>query len=133
MMLHCLILVSFLIQVPAELPPCPDSPNCVNTYQQTEGFERMEPLVYNGSPGEAMNKLKEIVRAMPRTEIIVNENGYMKVVFTIAVFGFRDDVEFLADRENSVIHFRSASRTGYYDFGVNRNRMEIIREAWEEK
>ncbi|USK36220.1 DUF1499 domain-containing protein [Bacillus sp. F19] len=28
------------------------------------------------------------------------------------------------------MHFRSASRTGYYDFGVNRKRMEGIRERF---
>jgi uncharacterized protein (DUF1499 family) len=43
-----------------------------------------------------------------------------------------DDVEFLADDEERRIHFRSASRTGYYDFGVNRKRMKKISEAYLE-
>jgi hypothetical protein len=29
-----------------------------------------------------------------------------------------------------VIHVRSASRKGYWDFGVNRRRVEAIREAF---
>jgi uncharacterized protein (DUF1499 family) len=38
-----------------------------------------------------------------------------------------DDVEFVFEDETKTIHFRSASKTGYSDFGVNRNRMEEIR------
>jgi uncharacterized protein (DUF1499 family) len=36
-------------------------------------------------------------------------------------------VEFLLDDEAKTVHFRSASRTGHGDFGVNRRRMEDIR------
>ncbi len=133
MIIYLLVLFTLHVQIPASLAPCPDSPNCVNTYQQTEGFERMEPLVFDGSARNAMNQLKAIIESMPRTELVADENDYLKVVFTIAVFGFKDDVEFLVDQEDSVINFRSASRTGYYDFGVNRSRMEDIREAWEER
>ncbi|MEJ2004579.1 MAG: DUF1499 domain-containing protein [Cyclobacteriaceae bacterium] len=124
------LLIGVLVQVPEELPPCPDSPNCVNTYQVTEGFDPMTPLPFEGSVSEAMGDLREIINSLPRTEIVANESNYMKAVFTIAVFGFKDDVEFLADDKNNLIHFRSASRTGYYDFGVNRNRMEKIQKEW---
>jgi uncharacterized protein (DUF1499 family) len=37
-----------------------------------------------------------------------------------------DDVEFL--RAGSVLHVRSASRLGRRDFGVNRGRVEKLRE-----
>jgi uncharacterized protein (DUF1499 family) len=40
-------------------------------------------------------------------------------------------VEFLVDPEAKVIHFRSASRVGRSDFGVNRKRMEEIRKDFE--
>jgi uncharacterized protein (DUF1499 family) len=46
---------------------------------------------------------------------------------------FVDDVEFLFDDEAKTIHFRSASRTGRSDFGVNRRRMEDIRKLIEGK
>jgi uncharacterized protein (DUF1499 family) len=36
-------------------------------------------------------------------------------------------VEFVFDDEAKTIHFRSASRTGYGDLGVNRARMEQVR------
>jgi uncharacterized protein (DUF1499 family) len=41
-----------------------------------------------------------------------------------------DDVESVLDDAARVIHFRSASRTGWYDFGVNRRRMEQVSERY---
>jgi uncharacterized protein (DUF1499 family) len=42
-------------------------------------------------------------------------------------------VEFLFDDDAHIIHFRSASRTGYGDLGVNRKRMEQLRALVERK
>ena len=39
---------------------------------------------------------------------------------------FDDDVEFVVDEQAGTIHFRSASRAGRGDLGVNRRRMEAI-------
>ena len=41
---------------------------------------------------------------------------------------YRDDVEFLLLRGENEIAVRSASRVGYGDMGVNRNRIEAIRD-----
>ncbi|MCK5256323.1 MAG: DUF1499 domain-containing protein, partial [Deltaproteobacteria bacterium] len=38
--------------------------------------------------------------------------------------------EFYFDDEQKLIHFRSSSRLGYYDVGVNRRRMGKIREIF---
>jgi uncharacterized protein (DUF1499 family) len=43
-----------------------------------------------------------------------------------------DDVHFLFDDAAKEIHFRSASRLGRSDFGVNRKRMEEIRRGFLE-
>jgi uncharacterized protein (DUF1499 family) len=40
-------------------------------------------------------------------------------------------VEFFVDARTNQIHFRSASRTGHSDPGVNRARMERIRKLFE--
>ena len=50
-------------------------------------------------------------------------------VFRIPVFGFMDDVTILAEpagEDKSVLHIKSASRTGRGDFGVNRRRVRRI-------
>ena len=50
-----------------------------------------------------------------------------------SLLGFVDDVEFQLDRENRAIHMRSAARVGYWDFGVNRRRLEGIKKRFEQK
>jgi uncharacterized protein (DUF1499 family) len=51
----------------------------------------------------------------------------------IPVLRFVDDVEVVFDDDAKTIHFRSASRTGYGDLGVNRARMEQVRALVGEK
>ena len=49
------------------------------------------------------------------------------MVFISRLMRFRDDVEFLLDREARVFHVRSASRVGYSDLGANAARVERLR------
>ena len=108
------------------LAPCPSSPNCVSTQAQDEGHA-IAPFRYRKSRVEAKESLKAIVQAMPRTKLVEEDESYLHYEFTSLLLRFVDDVEFLLDDENKTIHFRSASRTGYGDLGVNRKRMEEIR------
>jgi uncharacterized protein (DUF1499 family) len=112
-----------------KLAPCPNSPNCVST-QSTDTKHRIDPLVYTSSMEEARDHLEKIVRTMPRTRVVRVEEDYMYVECTSRLFRFIDDVEFWFDDEKKVIHFRSASRKGTSDLGVNRKRMEQIREQF---
>ena len=113
------------------LADCPRSPNCVST-KADDAEHRMEPILFTGSSDEAMQRIKDMVADMPRTKIVTVEDNYLHVEFRSAFFRFVDDVEFLIDPEEQVIHFRSASRVGHSDFGVNRDRMEQIRKALSE-
>ena len=58
-------------------------------------------------------------------------NQFIHVEFTSNIFRFIDDVEFYFT-EPGVIHFRSASRIGHSDLGVNRRRMKKIKMAFNE-
>ena len=108
--------------------PCPDTPNCVSS-RAPAGPRGMDPIQYQGSLEDARRRLLGIVRALPRVSVVEDRGNCMKLEFRSAFFSFVDDVEFEFDDATKVIHFRSASRLGYYDFGVNRRRMEnIIRE-----
>jgi uncharacterized protein (DUF1499 family) len=109
----------------ARLAPCPDSPNCVSTQADRE-HQRLEPLRFAGDPAEVLARLRDVISAMPRTRIITADGDYLHAEFTSALFRFVDDVEFFVDREQKVIHFRSASRVGRSDLGVNRRRMQAI-------
>lgn len=108
------------------LPPCPSSPNCVST-QATDERHAIAPFRYRKALPEAKKALKEAIRSLPRTKLVEEDEVYLHYEFTSALLRFVDDVELLFEDETKTIHFRSASRTGYGDFGVNRARMEQIR------
>lgn len=111
------------------LAPCPSSPNCVST-QAERDEHRMDSIPIAGDPTEAFSRLKSVLAAMPRTQIVTVDDNYLHVEFTSALFRFVDDVEFFMDGEQRVIHFRSASRAGHSDLGVNRQRMQTIVSAF---
>ncbi|MGJ3250876.1 MAG: DUF1499 domain-containing protein [Elainellaceae cyanobacterium] len=114
-----------------KLAPCPDSPNCVNSQSPTSDEEHhVEPLTYSSSPSEAMEKLKSVIQTMERTNIVTEDKTYLYAEFSSALMGFVDDVEFYLDESDGVIHVRSASRLGQSDLGVNRKRIEAIREQF---
>lgn len=108
------------------LPPCPASPNCVNSQ---EGG--LQPLEFTGSVADAMATLRMVVTSMPRTTIVEEAEDYLHVTYRTALFRFVDDVQFLVDADAGLIHVRSASRLGVSDLGTNRRRVEEIRLAWQ--
>jgi len=111
------------------LAPCPGSPNCVST-QSADSQHAIDAIVYDGTPEDAMRKLKAVIAVIPRMEIIAETESYLHAEATSLIFRFRDDVEFVIDRQAKVIHFRSASRVGHSDLGTNRVRMEEIRKGF---
>lgn len=115
-----------------KLRPCPSSPNCVSTQAEDEGH-RIAPYRYQRDAAQAVAILKDVVGAMPGAALVENTGSYLRYEFTSWLFRFVDDVEFLIDDAGKTIHFRSASRTGYGDLGVNRKRMEEIRTRVEGK
>jgi uncharacterized protein (DUF1499 family) len=111
------------------LSPCPKSPNCVSSLSEDESHY-VAPLAYETTLEEAREKLISVINSMKRSEIVTAEVNYIHATFKSALFGFVDDVEFLFDDQRKVIDVRSASRTGYSDLGVNRKRVEEIRQKF---
>jgi uncharacterized protein (DUF1499 family) len=110
------------------LSPCPSSPNCVSTLSPVHDAQHaIAPYRYRTSRTEAKEILKATLASLPRVKLVEEEEGYLHYEFTSLLLRFVDDVEFAFDEESNTIHFRSASRTGYGDLGVNRRRMEEIR------
>lgn len=109
------------------LSECPNKPNSVSS-QATDKLHAIAPLSYSGDAATAMQKLKALVQALPRTQVIESRADYLNVECSTPLMGFVDDVEFYCD--GKVIHVRSASRLGYLDLGVNRKRVEAMRAAF---
>ncbi|MDY6837013.1 MAG: DUF1499 domain-containing protein [Thermodesulfobacteriota bacterium] len=108
------------------LSPCPDSPNCVSS-QSSDKAHYIEPLTYRGTLTEARKALVSVIARWPHSEIVQATDDYVRAEFTSRFFGFVDDVEFCMDDDLNMIHVRSSSRVGYFDFGVNRKRIERLR------
>lgn len=119
-----LVMVSFTTN---SLQPCPSSPNCVSS--QAPGDHFIAPLTISGDPAVAFALLRDILGQRRDTSVIAADDRLIQVEFT-STLGFVDDALFVLDPENRVIHIRSASRSGYWDFGKNRRRVEEIRTQY---
>lgn len=112
-----------------QLSPCPPTPNCVSS-QATDREHKIEALTTQGADG--ITSLASIVKTLPRSEIVKQSEDYLHVEFTSLLLRFVDDVEFYLPEGRGVIEVRSASRLGRSDLGVNRKRVEQIRQLYKE-
>jgi uncharacterized protein (DUF1499 family) len=110
--------------------PCPVSPNCVLSLQ-SDAKHRIPPLFYTGSLEVAKERLNQVILSLETACIITQNGDYWHVEFTSRWMSFVDDVEFYFMESEDLIHVRSASRMGYYDYEVNRKRVEKIRFRFE--
>ncbi|MEL7161022.1 MAG: DUF1499 domain-containing protein, partial [Bacteroidota bacterium] len=118
--------------MPNELQPCPASPNCVST-QTDQADKKREPIAYSGSLAEAKAKLMKVIANLSRTKLQREEDNYLHYTFKTFPIPFTDDVEFVFDDAAKVIHYRSASRVGHSDLGVNSKRMAKVVTAFNEQ
>lgn len=110
------------------LAPCPSRPNCVSSQADPgDPVHFLPPIAFAEEPAQLLNRLRQVLRKLPRVAIRHDDGGYLHAEFKSKWFGFIDDVEFLLDPQAKRLHFRSASRAGYSDLGVNRARIEAIR------
>lgn len=110
------------------LLPCPASPNCVSSDAATDSGHFIEPYQLQVEPAEAWLQLTSIVKALPRTNVILVNDDYLHAESKSLIFRFVDDLEFHLRPADQQIAVRSASRLGYSDLGANRRRVEQMRE-----
>ena len=109
------------------LPPCPDTPNCVST-EATRESQRIPTVPFADSPERALARAKAALLAEPRSRITREGADALHGECRSLVFRFVDDVDIVVDSAARVFRFRSASRVGRGDLGVNRKRMKRIAE-----
>ena len=78
-----------------------------------------------------LSRLNELVQESPRTVVVDQTETYLHAEASSAFFGFVDDLELFADRDNSQIQARSESRLGDSDLGVNAARLAALRSGLE--
>jgi uncharacterized protein (DUF1499 family) len=107
---------------------CPQRPSCVSSAAIGERHA-ISPLTYTGGAATAQARLTAVITGMPGARVERAEGGYIHAVFQTPLMRFRDDVELLL-RPDGRIDVRSVSRFGYRDFGVNRARVEDLRQRF---
>jgi len=107
--------------IDGKLAPCSGKPNCVNSEDGTPDKFKISPLTVN-----SLDDVKAAIESLGG-EITSSQDGYLSAEFTSGIFKFVDDVEARLGEDR--VQIRSASRVGYSDRGVNRERVEGIRAA----
>ena len=123
---------AYLGTVQTSLQPCPSSPNCVSSLDDEEESHRIAPFSTENNALRIAD-LVELIASNPSAKVIVDSENYLYAEYTSSLMGFVDDVEFLVNATKQQIDVRSASRVGRSDFGVNRERIESLRQELSEK
>jgi len=110
-----------------KLSACPAAPHCVSTQANRPA---VAPLPYRTSREQARERLVSIIRVMPGATIVTEAPDYIHAEFTSRRLHYVDDLEVFLDDRDKLAHFRSESRSGFYDFGANRRRIQKIRDAF---
>jgi uncharacterized protein (DUF1499 family) len=91
-------------------------------------YASIAPLQLKGDASATLARIGSIIEAMDGGQIVKREPGYLYAQFTTQIMKYVDDAEFWFDPAAGIIQVRSSSRLGSSDLGVNRKRIEFIRQ-----
>jgi uncharacterized protein (DUF1499 family) len=143
--LSAIVLVSFVVlgfmsksgSVPGllndTLTECPAKPNCICSEYESDLEHYLQPIHFSSQQLQLTHEfVKQIVGEMGGSVQFETEH-YIASTFSSSVFGFVDDFEIRLDVQQGLIHFRSASRVGHSDAGVNLNRAETFKTLYQQR
>lgn len=145
-LISCTIILFFILGINSKsknapglidgfLSKCPNTPNCVCSENKDHSGHYISPINISQNPKHNINYfiiLKDTVKSIGGTIQIENEN-YFSAIFSSAIFGFVDDLEVRINSDKKIIHIRSASRVGRSDMGVNKKRVELLKQTFKKK
>ncbi|PSU51737.1 DUF1499 domain-containing protein [Photobacterium frigidiphilum] len=111
------------------LQMCGDKPNCVSTRDKRDSFQ-LAKFTLNETGLSHWADIEQLALSLSGASLAKKAPNYLHIECRSAFFGFVDDFE-LRLQGNEII-VRSESRTGYSDFGVNRDRAEAFRALLSE-
>lgn len=107
---------------------CPESPNCVSA--EAEDYRhKIDGFRLKGDFGKNWLEIRRVVGALPESTIDKADEIYLRATFRSRVFRFADIFECFLNPSTGMVSIRSAAQSGYWDFGVNRRRVERLRRA----
>ena len=112
-----------------KLAKMPNKPNAVSS--QTDVIDKqIEAMEFKENLERSKEHIIKAIETYDNAKIVKNENNYIYAVFTTGKMKYHDDVEFYFDESEKLIHVRSASRIGFSDMGLNRERYNKLREIY---
>ena len=110
------------------LAPCPQSKrNCICSFFSSHKKHYLPPISLSAEKFPLIwSQLMKYMEAKSEARLKKKTQFYLHYEWSSPLLGFIDDVEFLWDSHQEVLHFRSASRSGYWDLGANGSRIRRI-------
>lgn len=116
-----------------DLSGCPPLLNCVSS-RSGVALYRTQPLRLQSPLTPASWKaVVAAVQTLPGARLDRIRFGYLKATCYSAVFHFPDFLELKLSSSGRSLEVRSQAMLGLYDFGVNRRRVEALRQRLRER
>lgn len=114
--------------VDGRLTACPSPPRCVSSDASDERHA-IEAYRITGDPAAAWAEALAALCEIPRLTVVAQSPDYVHAEITSPWGTYTDDLELQLRADEGVIAVRSSGRIGYYDFEVNRERVEALRQC----
>ena len=112
-----------------KLKEIPNKDNSVSTQTSLEG-KKIEALPLKGTVEETKKALLSAMETYGGIDVVEEDDNYIYAIATTGTMKFCDDIEIYIDVEAGVVQYRSASRAGYSDMGLNRLRYDALGEIY---
>lgn len=114
------------------LSHCFPLPNCVSS-ESFLFYNNVAPFKLAVPPEEAWPEIKKVLKELPRTQVIVENDYYIHLTFRTLVFRFVDNVELLLNKKEKTVSIRSGSFIALFDICANWLRTRKIRNSLIER
>ncbi|GAB3673601.1 DUF1499 domain-containing protein [Salinisphaera aquimarina] len=113
-----------------DFTPCSSAPHCVSSQAEKDSGHYVEPFAFAGTADGARQALLKALYSHDNATVEQADNRFIHATFR-STLGFVDDATFVVQPHDHIIDVKSSSRIGYYDFGVNRRRVEDLRKRFK--
>lgn len=115
-----------------QFSPCPASPNCVSSFANPDDEKHyFAPIVVKPSSfkGGVLEVIVQKATKVLGCTVSKKTESYLHAECKSKLMGFVDDLQVFYEPSKSMLYFKSASRVGYSDLGVNNKRLQKLQAA----
>lgn len=110
-----------------ELDGCTPFLNCVSSESSVSLYNVPRMPLTGPLTEDAWKRILSVALDLPGATLDNARFGYAQITCYSDVFGFPDYLEILVTEDGRHLQVRSQSLLGFYDLGVNRDRVETLR------